>query len=393
MRAQITQAILAPALCMGLASTSLGVAAQGSAKPLPRDELQALAAAWSVLNDSLVYKADGKALIVGAIRGMLRSADPESGEYYTVEEFAEFKAGLDRSRVASGLEVRHLDGRYLLTPVDGGPASAAGVRFEDQLLAVDGVRVRGLTLNQVVRALSGSAGSRVALTVLRETDLKVHEITVERQAFRAPGPSVARAPGGWVVLRVSRFLDSTLQETVHALQRAWSEQPYRAVVLDLRGCPGGLLDTSIGVASIFLPGGEVVAHSHGAPAESNMTYRASRAFYLRRGGADPIEALDPAIRRLPLAVLVDGATASGAEIVAAALQEHRRAPVVGQRTFGRASIQTVTPLQLGGIKYTSAYWTSPGGRRLHGNGITPDTLLDNPWDDALVADALTRALR
>lgn len=392
MRAQITQTLLAPALCMGLASASLGVAAQGSATPLPRDELQALAAAWSVLNDSLVYKADSKTLIVGAIRGMLRSADPESGEYYTPEEFAEFKAGPDRSRVAAGVEVRHLDGRYLLTPVDGGPASAAGVRFEDQLLAVDGVRVRGLTLNQVVRALSGPAGSRVALTVLRETDLKALEITVERQALQPPGPTVVRAAGGWVVLRASRFLETTLQESVHALQRAWSEQPYRAVVLDLRGCPGGLLDASIGMASIFLSEEKVVARSHGVAPRSNMTYHASSSFYVRRG-ADPIAALDPAIRRLPLVVLVDGATASGAEIVAAALQEHRRAPVIGQRTFGRASIQTVTPLQLGGIKYTSAYWTSPGGRRLHGSGITPDTLLDNPWDEALVADALTRALR
>lgn len=388
----ISRVALVPALCAALAAASPSAAAQGSLRTLPLDELQVLASAWSVLNDSLVYKADGKTLLVGAIRGMLRSADPESGEYFTPEEFAEFRSGIDRSRVAAGLEVRHLDGRYLLTPVDRGPASAAGVRFEDQLLAVDGVRVRGLTLNQVVRALSGPAGSRVALTVLRETDLKVHEITVERQAFQPPGPTLVRSPGGWVVLRVSRFQDTTLQESVHALQRAWSEQPFRAVVLDLRGCPGGLLDASIGMASIFLPAEEVVAHTHGVAAQSNMTYRAAREFYLRRG-ADPIAALDPAIRRLPLVVLVDGATASGAEIVAAALQEHRRAPVIGQRTFGRASIQTVTPLQMGGIKYTSAYWSSPGGRRLHGNGITPDTLLDNPWDEAVVADALTRALR
>ena len=194
------------------------------------------------------------------------------------------------------------------------------------------------------------------------------------------------------MLRIPRFHANTLVEAVGALRKAWDIEPFRALVLDLRGCPGGLLETSVGVAALFLPEGEVVAHARGAGKEANQTYRASKAFYGRRSGADPLSELPAAVRSLPLAVLVDQATASGGEIVAAAMQDHKRAVVVGRNTYGRASIQTITPLQLGAIKYTSSYWTSPSGRTLHGSGVKPDVLVENPWDASTVGGTAVRLL-
>ncbi|WP_240980091.1 S41 family peptidase [Ramlibacter agri] len=373
---------------LALAATS--VFSQTSRKPLPLDQLQVLAAAYQVLQDSLVYRPDDKALVVSAVKGMLKGADPESGEYFDQQEFDEFKRPPERTG-ASGLEVRLRDGQFLLTPLENGPAAEAGVQFGDQLHAIDGARVKGLDLHMIVRQLSGAAGSKLTLTVFRERELKVLEFTIERKPYAPPGPALTVLPSGVALLRIPQFRERTLQEASTALLDAWNRQPFRAVILDLRASPGGLLDVAVGIASIFLPRDVTVARMTGAPATSNFVYKSSKEFYLRHGGADPLEALPVALRELPVTVLVDGATASGAEIVATALQDNRRANVVGRTTFGRGSIQTITPLSIGAIKYTSAYWQSPNGHKIQGAGVTPDTVVDDPWAASTV-DAVARDL-
>lgn len=367
-------------------------AAAAARQPLPLDQLQVLAASWTVLQDSLVTPPDPKGLIVSAVKGMLHAADPEAGEYLTADEFAAWKSPRRTDQAAIGVEIRAKDGRFLLTPVEGSPATQAGVKFGDELHAIDGVHTRDMQHTEVFRRLSGPLGSKVTLTVFRESSLKVLEIPVERQAFLPPNPRVSRAAAGVVVLRISRFGADTLVQSVAELRQAWQAEPFKAVVLDLRGCPGGLLETSIGVAAIFLPENAVVAYARGAGKESNHTYYAAKAFYERRGRSDPLEDLPAAIRKLPLAVLVDGGTASGGEIVAAALQDHRRASVVGRTTYGRASIQTITPLSIGAMKYTSSYWTSPAGRNINGQGVTPDVLVEDPWSAATLQAAAQAAM-
>lgn len=373
------------ARCWRMASASLlalgaaGAWAQPAArKELPRAELQVLAAAYSVLQDSLVYKPDDKALIISAVKGMLQGADPESGEYYDQKEFDELRAPTRDRSGAAGLEVHLKNGAFVLTALENGPAVEAGVESGDQLHAIDGAHIKGLDLHTIVRQLSGPAGTRLTLTVFRERELKVLNLSVERKAFTPAGPSVTVLPGGVAMLRIPHFQQKTLEEASTALLAAWNKQPFRAVILDLRGSPGGLLDVSVGVASIFLPPGVTVATMSGAAEKSNFVYKSSKEFYIR-SGADPLDTLPAALRQLPVTVLVDGITASGAEIVAAALQDNRRATVVGRTTFGRGSIQTITPLSIGAIKYTSAYWQSPNGHKIQGTGVTPDTVVDDPW--------------
>ena len=226
--------------------------------------------------------------------------------------------------------------------------------FADQLYAVDGVRIKGIDASLVGRKLAGAPGTNVALTVFRESTLSVHTFQVERKAFTVRGAELVRLAAGVVHLRVAYFTASALQEAADALKAASRAEPFQALVLDLRGCPGGLLESSVGFAAMFLPKDAMVVRTSGASPESNFTYLAAPAFYQRKGCADPLADLPAEIQSMPIAVLVDNATASGAEIVTAALQDHKRAVIIGRPTFGRASIQTVRPLQIGGIEFTSS---------------------------------------
>lgn len=375
---------------------SLPAAAQNRPAPeaLPMEELRTLASVYSMLRAELAKEPDARVLLKNAIQGMARGADPQN-EYYDAEAFKEFRAGSSRGDQSSvGVEVRAVAGNHLvLHPLSGGPAAEAGVQFGDVLHAVDGKRTSQMTPHQVFTLLQGPQGSRVALTVFRESSLTVEAITVERKQFILSKPSLERTASGAVVLRVNQFQESTLQDAANLLAEAWQKERYRGIVLDLRGSPGGLLDIAIGVATMFLPQGATVAATHGRLPESNFVYKASPEFYMRRGGADPLRRLPADVRTLPLAVLIDEGTAAGAEIVAAALQDYQRAVLIGRRTFGRASIQTVRPLSpTEGLKYTTSYWFTPTGKSIHEVGVKPDIDMAVPRSSPQVMEEAARHL-
>lgn len=363
------------ALLGGLAMLAMaGAAAQQTvAKPdLPRPQMQDLARVYELLLQDGATPMDGAALIVAAIRGMVKGADPDAGEYFGEEDFARFRA----PRVAAtGVEVQLRNGQFVLTPMHGGPAREAGVRSGDQLYAVDGTRTAGMDVQDVFQRLAGPAGSRVTLTVFRESTLTVMRIPVERRLFEVPRPRVSRPTPDLAMLQLAMFDASTLADAVGALRAAWLGDPFKGLILDLRGCPGGLLDAAIGVAAMFLPPNTLIAEASGRPDGARTSFRATKADYLR-SGEDPLARLPQSLRELPLALLVDGGTAAGAEMVAAALRDHQRARIFGQRSFGRASLQKVRPLgKSSGIRYTYAYWTSPSGQPIHRVGVVPDMLV------------------
>lgn len=359
------------------------------AGPLPREELQVLASAYDQMQRFLAQKPDDRALLVAAIKGLVRGADPDSGEYFTAEEFEAFRQPSRIDQESLGAEIKVKGNQYILVPLGGSPAARAGVIFGDQLYAVDGVRVKGLDPTIVEKKLAGPPGTKVALTIFRESTLSVLTITVERKVFSMQSASLSRPAPGVVLLRVGYFNESALQEAADVLKTAWRSEPFKALILDLRGCPGGLLDTSVGIAAMFLPNDALVVQTAGESTESNASYFATPAFYQRKGGIDPLADLPREIKIMPMAVLVDNATVSGGEVVAAALQDHKRATVIGRPTFGRASIQTVRPLQIGAIKFTSSYFFPPSGRKIDGNGITPNQIVDDPW----AADTMRTALK
>lgn len=367
-------------------ATHSGAQPMGS---LPREELQVLASAYSEVQRSLAQKPDDRALIVAAIKGLLRGADPESGAYFTAEEFEAFRRPKRVDQEGIGAEIKFKGDQYILAPLEGSPAAQAGVVFADQLYAVDGVRIKGLEPSLVGKMLAGSPGTKVALTVFRESTLSVHTIQVDRKAFAVQGAHLSRPAPGVALLRVAYFNASALQEAVDALKTAWREKPFQAVILDLRGCPGGLLDSTVGFAAMFLPKDAMVVRTAGTSPESNVTYLAAPAFYQQKGRSDPLADLPLEIKTMPMAVLVDQATASGGEIVAAALQDHKRAAIIGRTTSGRASIQTVRPLQIGAIKFTSSYYFPPSDRKIDGKGITPDHVVEDTWAADTMRAALT----
>lgn len=192
-----------------------------------------------------------------------------------------------------------------------------------------------------------------------------------------------RIEPGLLLLRPGRFGETTLRDCATALGGAWAEAPFKGVVLDLRGSPGGLLDATIGLAAIFLNDDDLVLQTRGASADSSLGFRAQASDYLRRGEPDPLARLPPALRALPMVALVDGKTASGAESVAAALKDHGRAHLIGQRTMGRGTVQTLRMVPGGGVlKYTSALLAAPSGALIQGAGVQPHQQVDDP-DEAL----------
>ena len=358
--------------------------------PLPREQLQTMANVFGMINADSVRETDPAALIIAAVRGMVREADPEAGEYYDAKEFADFRSGRSNEPSTSGLHLEQREGRVLLRPLPGGAAMDAGVQFGDVLHAVNGARTATLERHQIAALLAGPQGSTYTVTVFRESSLSVLTLSVERRLPVPVQPSVTTVAPGVALLRVPHYQSETLEDTALALKEAWQRAPFRrGLIVDLRGSPGGLLTVSVGLASIFLPENVPVVSTHGRTPESNVQYKSSPSSYLRSGRSDPLTGLPAEFRSLPVAVLVDGATSAGAEIIAASLKDHRRATLLGQKTWGRGSIQTVRPLSPSdGLKITTSYWFSPSGARIHGNGVTPDVVIANPNSDEAVQQAV-----
>ncbi|WP_341888998.1 S41 family peptidase [Variovorax sp. YR752] len=349
---------------------------QPAREPMPREDLQSLAATYQLLRDAYVKPLSGEEILQAALRGMVREIDPEGGQFLMKEDLADRAPPANYTGGAVGLEMIARNGEVaVISPIVDSPAEKAGIRPNDVLLAIDGTPIKG-NLTLAFKMLRGPLGSSVALTMRRPGVEAPHEFKVERQNVQGAIVRVSTAAPGIAVLRITAFKDNTLDQVARELETQWRRQPFKGVVLDLRRNPGGRLDTAVGVAALFLPARRtVVVKTQGRRLESNSVYLSDPPYYARN--ADPFAAVPPEIRTLPLVVLVDEGTASGAEIVTAALRDHRRARIVGRKTFGRTSIQTVTPLgPERAVRYTSAYWFPPSGETLEKIGITPHRLVE-----------------
>jgi carboxyl-terminal processing protease len=324
-------------------------------------------------------------MLRAALRGMVREVDPE-GDYLTVADRRAQERG-PRQAADVGMVLGARRGVVVVAALyEGGPAAGSGLQAGDTVLAVDGQSVLGLPESRIAPQLRGAVGSRVALTVLRNVDSAPLTVQLERRLVQPP-PARARVDGGDVlVLKVQHLRESTVTEVVDLLRA----QPVdlAGLVLDLRGNPGGLLDGAIALAALFLPSDTVVGKTVGPTPESNVTYRAHPTSYTR-STRDPLALVPPALRRLPMVVLVDGSTASGAEILAGALRDNGRARLVGRRSFGRGSIQILRNLGDGEVlRHTSARWQLPSGQTFDPQGLTPDVELPGAVADRDVDEAI-----
>lgn len=348
------------------------VSEQAAATSQPRAQTYRMLELFGDVLDTVerqyVTKVDETKLIEAAIDGMLTSLDPHSG-YLNPESFEDMRDQTRGEYGGLGIEVTSEDGVVkVISPMDGTPAALAGVKAGDYITAVNGESILGMTVSDAVKQMRGRPGEKVVLTIAREkTD--PFDVTIVREVIK-PKSAVARMEGQVGYLRISAFNERTTEDAEAALADLRARNPRMSgLVLDLRNNPGGLLDQAVGVADMFLEGGEIVSQRGRDPRD------------IERYNARPGDAA----AGLPMVVLINSGSASAAEIVAGALQDRKRAELVGLTSFGKGSVQTVIPLRGGAdgaLKLTTARYFTPSGRSIQQTGIEPDLEVASTRDEA-----------
>ena len=313
-----------------------------------------------------VEEVDASDLIEAAINGMLTSLDPHSS-YLSPDDAADMRTQTRGEFGGLGIEVTQEEGFVkVVSPIDDTPADAAGIEAGDFITHVDGESVLGLTLNEAVDRMRGPVGSEIIITVVREGETEPFDVSIIRDTIQLTAAR-ARSEGETVVLRVTTFNDNTYDNMADGLaeqiEAAGGIDNINGVVLDLRNNPGGLLDQAIRVSDAFLDKGEIVSTRGRDPNDGE------------RFNANSGDLIDGK----PIVVLINGGSASASEIVAGALQDHRRAIVVGTKSFGKGSVQTVMPLRgSGAMRLTTARYYTPSGRSIQNLGVSPDIIVKQP---------------
>ena len=361
-----------------LTTVSLQTVARGAMTPLPLEEIQQLSAVFGLVKTDYVEPVDDKKLITDAISGMVASLDPHS-QYFDKKSFKEFREGTSGRFVGVGIEITQEDGLIkIVSPIEGSPAFRAGLKTNDLITKIDETAVKGLSLNDAVKKMRGEPNTKVTLTILRKEESRTFPVTITREEIKTQSVKGKLIEPGYGWVRLSQFQERTVDDFVRKVEEIYKQDPQlKGLVLDLRNDPGGLLDAAVAISAAFLPENVTVVSTDGQLAESKATYKAAPEFYQRRGSGDPLKRLPAALKTVPLIVLVNEGSASASEIVAGALQDHKRATIMGSQTFGKGSVQTVRPLGPDtGLKLTTARYYTPSGKSIQAKGIVPDVMID-----------------
>jgi len=366
------------ALAGAMTTLQLQANARGTLSPLPLEEMQQLAAVFGIVKNDYVEAVDERKLISDAISGMVAGLDPHS-QYFDKKSFKEFRESTGGKFVGIGIEMSMEDGLVkVVSPIEGSPAFRAGLKSGDLITRIDETAVKGLSVNEAVKRMRGEPRTEVKLMVFRKAENRSFPVTIVREEIRVQSVRAKIIEPGYGWIRVSQFQDRTVEDFARKLEDLYTQDPnLKGLVLDLRNDPGGLLDGAVAVSAAFLPADTVVVTTNGQIEESKASFKASPEFYARRGGSDPLRGLPAALKNVPLVVLVNEGSASASEIVAGALQDHKRATIMGAQTFGKGSVQTVRPLSAEtALKITTARYYTPSGRSIQAKGIVPDVWLD-----------------
>ena len=342
-------------------SLTLGQHVMGarSANELPLEQMRTFTDVFTRIKDDYVEEVSDDQLLEYAIRGMLNGLDPHSS-YLNAEEFNELRIGTTGEFGGLGIEVGMEDGFVkVVSPIDDTPAFRAGVLAGDLIIRLDDTPVKGLSLNDAVKLMRGKPGSSLTLTIIREGADKPLTIKVERDIIKVTSVRNRMLDPGYGYLRISNFQTKTTADLLKAVKKMKEESggSLKGMVLDLRNNPGGVLSGAVGVSDAFLNEGMIV-YTDGREEDSKLRYDATDG-----------DVLDGA----PLVVLVNGGSASASEIVAGAMQDHGRAIILGSKTFGKGSVQTIQDLPAGGaVKLTTSRYYTPKGRSIQALGIEPD---------------------
>ena len=366
------------AVAGALTTMQLQAFARNSLAPLPLEELQQLAAVFGMVKSDYVEPVDEKKLISDAIGGMVAGLDPHS-VYFDKKSFKEFREGTTGKFVGVGIEIGLEDGLVkVVSPIEGSPAFRAGLKPGDLITRIDDTPVKGLGMEQAVKRMRGEPNTKVQLMIFRKDESRSFPVTIVREEIRVQSVRAKTIEPGYAWIRVSQIQDRTIDDFARKMEEIYKADPnLKGLVLDLRNDPGGLLEGAVALSAAFLPADVTVVTTNGQIAESRAAFKASPSDYARRGNADPLRKLPAGLKSVPLVVLVNEGSASASEIVAGALQDYKRATIMGAQTFGKGSVQTVRPLPGDtGLKITTARYYTPSGRSIQAKGIVPDVWLD-----------------
>lgn len=328
------------------------------------DSIELFTDVMAIIKKSYVEEVDTKKLVYGAINGMLSSLDPHSS-FMPPDTYKEMKIDTKGAFGGLGIEISIKDNVLtVISPIEDTPAFKAGIKAGDMILKIDDKFTKDLNINDAVKRMRGQKGTKVTLTIMREGFEKPKEFPLIRDVIQVKSVRSHLTDGGYGYVRIAQFQEKTDDDLVKALKGMKEENKgeLKGLVLDMRNDPGGLLDQAVKVADHFVAEGQMIVYTEGREKDSKMQFTA------KKGGKES---------SYPIVVLINGGSASASEIVAGALQDHKRAIIIGTQSFGKGSVQTIIPLSDdSGLRLTTARYYTPKGRSIQAKGITPDIVVD-----------------
>jgi carboxyl-terminal processing protease len=351
--------------------------------PLPLEELRQLADVFGLIKSDYVEPVEDKKLLTEAISGMVASLDPHSA-YLDKKAYAELREGSQGKFVGLGIEIGQSEDGYIkiVAPIEDSPAWRAGIKAGDLISRLDSTPVKGMTLDESVKKMRGEPHSKVSLTVLRKGEAEPLVFNITREEIHQKSVKGKLVEPGYAWVRISQFQEPTVDDMAAKIIELYKQDPnIKGLVLDLRNDPGGVLQGAIGVAAAFLPKDAAIVSTNGQLPDQKQIFYGRPEYYALRNESDALAKLPAAVKRVPMVVLVNTGSASASEIVAGALQDYKRADIIGSQTFGKGSVQTIRQLTADtAVKLTTARYYTPNGRSIQAKGITPDVPVDENAD-------------
>ena len=345
--------------------------------PLPVEELRAYADVFNAIKQGYVEPVEDKTMINNAISGMLSNLDPHSA-YLDADAFKDLQVGTQGEFGGLGIEVGMEDGLVkVVSPIEDTPAYRAGIKSGDLIFKLDDTLVKGLTLSEAVKKMRGKPKTSIKLSILRKGETKPIEVTLVREVIKVQSVKYKMIEPGYGWVRITQFQENTVADLAKALNSLYKQGPLQGLVLDLRNDPGGLLNSAIGVSAAFLPPDVKIVSTDGRTGDAKQEFLARPQDYLRGTREDPLKSIPVEAKKVPMVVLINSGSASASEIVAGALQDYKRAVILGTQSFGKGSVQSVIPLPgNSAIKLTTARYYTPDGRSIQAKGIVPDIVVE-----------------
>ena len=358
---------------------------------LPIDELRTFSEVFGKIKSDYVEPVEDKRLINEALNGMLSGLDPHS-TFLDKDSFKEMQQGTSGEFGGLGIEVGMEDGFVLvISPIEDTPAYNAGLKSGDLIMKLDSTAVKGLTLNEAVKLMRGKPGSSIILQVFRKGINSPFDLKVTRAQIKTKSVKAKLVEPNYAYIRVTQFQERTGEDLAIALKKLRAENKFalNGIILDIRNNPGGLLNSSVAVSAAFLKEGDLVVYTEGRAPDSKMNLTTSPDNFIEN---DPdknnfLKDLPVDIKDTPMVVLINNGSASASEIVAGALQDHKRALIVGTRSFGKGSVQSILPMMNGtAIKLTTARYFTPNGRSIQAKGIEPDVIVEDGMENLAIRE-------